>query len=296
MKTEQFHALICPPNGLTEPLPVQRGLVSTTELMNAEKDALYDRIGRVIAIAVDNAHQDSLIHPITNANLQKSEIFRDYEDVSAYHPLSDFSKLSLLVKERVDLQIDSVVDGLRNAREHELYRFYEVLQNMTYRYDFSPKIFIGRGTGTATDVIQGLIGVIPKIMLQDANNDPDVAFRIAQNSYPLAIQLGKVHLETLRDARNHLRIAGDGRYFSPFDPKRFRITHLESQPRLEFTDETVDYIASLQQKPRNIASNPGCPAIRFGSIKKMWEMHMPVLKEIYLSQMTPSSSRTPITT
>lgn len=289
MRIEELrsHFQVPPDHYLGQPPPAD--LATKDQLADSEKPELYWFSGKFIAASTEYARAFFVERPITFHQLPHADqMIAGENDGALVYPLNDFSRLSLLVKERLDVSIKNLMDVLKASSDPEIELFYKRLNTLTGRHGKNPQEFIERGTTTAADIIQGIAGVIPKVVRRDFEADPNFTAQVAGNSTPVLIGLAQVHLQTLRDVQCTLRVGNDRRIFSPYDPKHFYVRNAGSKPSISLTQEAQDAIEELQTKPRSIKSNPGCPAISSGSIKKMWKMHMPTLREIY-QRTTPAA-------
>ena len=269
-------------NDYAQAAPTFAGLATKETILDREKPELYDLTSQFIGVAVN-----ATVTSVRNVPIQLSSIDAYIEgfatDADKY-PLNEFGKLSFLIKERLDMQIENHMKALEISADPEQMAFYSRMRMLAnhrgFEY-FTPLEFIIRGTGTSTSVMQGLFGVIPQVLSREAKPNPKVATQIAQNSYPLAMRLAKMHLHSLGDAQRFLRIGQDSRLYSPYDPKHFTLSGTEEKPYMTFTQEASDELNTLQAKHAGNKSNPGCPALKRGSIKKLWDLHFPVVEALY---------------
>ena len=258
-------------------------LTTKDAILDREKPELYDLASRFIGVAVNATAVSVQNVPIQLSNVD-AQIKGFVPDADKY-PLDEFGKLSFLIKERLDMQIENYMKALEKSADPEQMAFYDRLRTLTSRHGdfepFRPLEFILRGTGTSTSVMQGLFGVIPQVLWRDGKPDAKNASQIAQNSYPLAMRLARMHLFALGDTQRFLRIGQDKRLYSPYDPRHFELQGTLEKPYMAFTQEANEELDRLQTKHAGNRSNPGCPALKRGSIKKLWDLHFPVVEALY---------------
>ncbi len=276
------------------------GLVAKDTVLDREKPELYDLASRFIGVAVNATAASVRNVPIQLSNVD-TQIQGFVPDADKY-PLNEFGKLSFLIKERLDMQIENYMKALEKSTDPEQMAFYSRMRMLASHRGleyFTPLEFIVRGTGTSTSVMQGLFGVVPQVLFRDGKPNAKTTSQIAQNSYPLAIRLARMHLFALGDTQRFLRIGQDSRLYSPYDPRHFELQGTEEKPYMTFTQEANNELDRLQTKHASNKSNPGCPALKRGSIKKLWDLHFPVVEMLYERRLGPSqghsdSSRIPV--
>lgn len=258
------------------------GLATKDTVLDREKPELYDLASRFIGVAVNATAASVRNVPIQLSNVD-AHIEGFVSDADKY-PLNEFGKLSFLIKERLDMQIENYMKALEKSTDPEQMAFYSRMRMLASHRGleyFTPLEFIVRGTGTSTSVMQGLFGVVPQVLFRDEKPNAKTASQIAQNSYPLAMRLAKMHLFALGDTQRFLRIGQDSRLYSPYDPKHFELQGTEEKPYMTFTQEANNELDKLQAKHAGNRSNPGCPALKRGSIKKLWDLHFPAVEALY---------------
>jgi len=258
------------------------GLVAKDTVLDREKPELYDLASRFIGVAVNATAASVRNVPIQLSNVD-TQIQGFVPDADKY-PLNEFGKLSFLIKERLDMQIENYMKALEKSTDPEQMAFYSRMRMLASHRGleyFTPLEFIVRGTGTSTSVMQGLFGVVPQVLFRDGKPNAKTTSQIAQNSYPLAIRLARMHLFALGDTQRFLRIGQDSRLYSPYDPRHFELQGTEEKPYMTFTQEANNELDRLHAKYGKDKSNPGCPALKRGSIKKLWDLHFPVVEQLY---------------
>jgi len=277
------------------------GLATKETVLDSQKPELYDLASRFIGVAVNATVEATQKVPIKLSNID-TRIEGFVPDADKY-PLNEFGKLSFLIKERLDMQIENYMKALEKSTDPEQMAFYDRLRMLASRHGdfepFTPLQFITRGTGTSTSVMQGLFGVIPQVLWRERQPNARTATQAARNSYPLAMRLARMHLFALGDTQRFLRIGEDSRLYSPYDPRHFELRGTEEKPYITFTQEADHELDRLHAKYGKDKSNPGCPALKRGSIKKLWDLHFPVVEMLYArrlgsSQGHPERSQIPV--
>ena len=218
-----------------------------------------------------------------------------YEDLQGVHP---FIKISMCMRytlmSSVDKEIEEVEAGRSSPRLDPIYQRLKELVDLL-RYNCTNETDIARykdvaslikgGVNTATNVMAGIIGVIPRV---DRNlNDSQRLVQIARNSYPLVAELAMINIENMQRVEFLLPTLF-GLPF-PFKARYFTIEGADNNSRLTISKNGIRELSkngsSLEDLGVGKSPTVGCPAmVNFedgSAIKKLWDWHVEIAEKIY---------------
>lgn len=227
------------------------------------------------------------------------------KSVTALDADDPFSSLEESMRETIFRGLSEELESLEELDNHELKPVYSRLKRVcNFGGETGTRLaterFIQSGIGTATDVMAGILGVIPEVRENERPEeeaDPPLYLGIATRSYPLIGTLSKGHIDIVVPSLEILRKVPSMK--GPLEPRCFTLEATRNGPRLAVTETAK---TRIRQKLGywigdydGDTPTVGCPAqIDFDDgngtvVERLWNWHLEIAPYIYngLSETAP---------
>jgi len=227
-----------------------------------------------------------------------------YKSVTSFDPDDPFSELEKNMRETLFHGLDEELESLEQRDEQENTVYTRLKRICNYAGQSGRRaieLFIRSGIATATDVMTGILGVIPEVHENenpDDEADPYLYDTTARNSFPLIATLSSSHINAVVPVLEILRKVPSLK--GPFESRYFTLEQTHRGPRLAVKESAKDMARQQLGYWLNnyVGDSPTlrCPAgVDFSDshgtfVERLWNWHLEIAPFVYnwLSETVPS--------